>query len=86
MKKILFFSLFILGLISCSNSPRSEYSLDEVTTLISIDSAEVLNDSIDVISDYGASPRRLPIIKIGNYGYYPTYSGMSGTYYKRVDF
>ena len=77
---IKFFSIMILGIILMScNGTKTDYDLNEIKTLVSIGEAIANPDSIIV------EGIKYPIIKIDEYGFYPSLAINGDVRYYRVN-
>ena len=76
MKKYLIITLIITItstlFTSCSQSSKSDYSFEEMQTLVTMGQAQKTKDSITIIVDF--KYEKYPIIKIKHTGYYPAVS------------
>ena len=82
MKRYLFFVMVVLTITitSCGSTEIRPYTYAEIQTLIAIDKAVRTTDSL-YIQDVNETTFALPIVKVGEVGYYPVYEDGSIIYY-----
>lgn len=82
MKKLFFFVMIILTITitSCNSVTVKEYTYAEMMTLVAIEKATITSDSL-YLQDMNEKIIALPIIKVGEVGYYPVCEGNIFIYY-----
>ena len=69
-----------ITITSCNSVPVREYTYAEIMTLVAIEKATVTSDSL-LLKDSNNEVIALPIIKVGEVGYYPVCEGDIFIYY-----
>ena len=82
MKNLFFIVMVVLAITitSCGSTEIRPYTYAEIQTLIAIDKAVRTTDSL-YIQDVNETTFALPIVKVGEVGYYPVYEDGSIIYY-----
>ena len=69
MKRLIILLVVVGAIITSCASPRTDYSVEEIQTLVAIGKFAETGDSISVVSDEGIV--RYPIVKSVDGGYFP---------------
>ena len=82
MKNLFFIVMVVLAITitSCNSVTVRQYTYAEMMTLVAIEKATVTSDSL-YLQDYNEKVIALPIVKVGEVGYYPVCEGNSFIYY-----
>lgn len=82
LKNIITIMVLSIMIVSCGVTPCESYSLSEMETFIATGQATKTTDSLTIVDTYNNfETKKLPIVQLDKYGYYPDMSQGDGIRY-----